>query len=58
MSRCLPLKTVWSRLKISERIEMWPYLVEGDATELYFLRGSKVVDDLVFAPEGVVYESR
>lgn len=37
---------------------MWPYLVEGGVTELDFLRGSEVVDDLVFAPEGVVYESR
>ena len=53
-----PVEAIWSRLKIGENIEIWSYQVEGGSTELYFLRGSNTVDDLAFAPEGVVYEAQ
>ena len=50
-----PIETFWSTLDSGASVELWSYLVEGGAVELYFVDGDSLVTGMGFAPEGVVY---
>jgi hypothetical protein len=50
-----PPEEWWHTLEMGDRVEIWSYEFSQGTLQLYFLRGSDIVDHKAFIDKGIVY---